>query len=200
MDSHLLFELTYVFHRNCLAIIHGERWLVESSRKLHLFYPSHEMWLRNLTQRLFHNVSSHSFTRRASIFSLMMTLFIKGEGFTWWSSWPRSVNSVLFIIGRDIGAGRGSPLLCSMELLLQVINLSLHGFIIISLVGDVASSLKTASTCMDGMYTAFLIVFPIFFTFKIEEIILLMNVRRFRLTRVCLQGISTWWEFRGESL
>ena len=80
----------------------------------------------------------------------------------------------------------GLLLLCSMELLLQVINLSLHGFIIISLVGDVASPLKTASTCMDGMYTAFLIVFPISLTFKIEKIILLMNVRRFRLMQTCL--------------
>ena len=73
-----------------------------------------------------------------------------------------------------------------MELLLQVINLLLHGFIIISLVGDVAFPSKTASTCMDGMHTAFLIVFPISFTFKIEEIILLMNVRRFRLTQTYL--------------
>ena len=77
-------------------------------------------------------------------------------------------------------------MLCSMELLLQVINLSLHGFIIISLVGDVAFPSKTASTCVGGMYTTFLIVFPISLTFKIEEIILLMNVRRFRLVRTCL--------------
>ena len=70
-----------------------------------------------------------------------------------------------------------------MELLFQIINLSLHGFIIISFVGDMAFPLKTASTWMDGMHIAFLIVFLISFTFKIEEIILLMNIRRFRLTR-----------------
>ena len=97
-----------------------------------------------------------------------------------------SINSVLFIIGRDIGAGRCSLLLCSMELLLQVINLLLHGFIIISPVGDVASLLKMASICMGGMYTAFLGVFSISFMFKIEEIILLMNVRRFCLMQTCL--------------
>ena len=159
---------------------------MESSRKLRLFYPPCEEWFRNLIQSLFHNVNSHSLARRASTFSPVMKLFIIGEGFTWWSSWPLSVNSVLFIIGKDIEAGRGSPLLCSMELLLQVINLSLHGFIIILLVGDVASPSKTTSTCMDGMYTAFLIVFPISFTFKIEEIILLTNVSRFRLMRTCL--------------
>ena len=190
MDSHLLFELTYVFYRIHSAIIHDERRLVKSSKKFCLFYLSCEGWLRNLTQRLLHNVSSHSFARRASAFSSMRALFTIGEGFAWWSSWPLSVNSVLFIIGRDIRAERGSLMLCSMELLLQVINLSLHGFIIISLVGDVAFPSKTASTCVGGMYTTFLIVFPISLTFKIEEIILLMNVRRFRLVRTCLMW--TW--------
>ena len=185
MDSHLLFELAHVFYRIRSATIHGECWLVKSSRKFRLFYSPCEGWFRNFIQRLFHNVGSHSTTRRAFTFSPVMRLFIIGEGFAWWSSWPLSVNGVLFIIGRDIRAGRGSPLLCSMELLLQVINFSLHGFIIISLVGDVASS-KTNSTCMDGMYTTFLMVFLISFTFKIEELILLTNVSRFRLIRTCL--------------
>ena len=155
MDSHLLFELAHVFYRVRSATIYGERWLVESSRKLCLFYPSCEGWFRNLIQRLFHNVCSHSSARRASMFSPVMRLFIIGEGFAWWSSWLLSVNGIIFIVGRGIRVGRGSPLLCSMDLLLQVVNLSLHGFIIISLVGDVASPSKTASTCMDGMYTAF---------------------------------------------
>ena len=190
MDSHLLFELTYVFYRICSAIIHDECRLVESFRKFCLFYPPCEGWLRNLTQSLLHNVSSYSFASRTSAFSLVRALFIIGKGFAWWSSWPLSVNSVLFIIGRDIGAGRRSLLLCSMESLLQVINLSLYGFIIISPVGDRASPSRTASTCMGGMYTAFLIVFPISFTFKIEEIFLLMNVRKFCLMRTCLMW--TW--------
>ena len=190
MDSHLLFELTYVFYRIRSIIINGERRLVELSRKFCLFYPPCEGWLRNLTQCLFHNVISHSFARRAFTFSLVMALFIIGEGFAWWSSWPLSVNSVLFIIGRDIEAGRGSPLLCLMELLLQVINLSLHGFIIISPVWDVASPSKATSTCMGGMYTVFSIFFPISFTFEIEEIILLMKVRRFHLMWTCLMW--TW--------
>ena len=132
MDGHLLFELTYKFYRIRLAIINGERRLMESSRKFCLFYSPYEGWFRNLTQCLFHNISSHSFARRASVFSPVMALFIIGEEFAWWSSWPLSVNSVLFLIRRDIGVGKGSPLLCSMKLLLQVLNLSLHGFIIIS--------------------------------------------------------------------
>ena len=190
MDSHLLLELTYAFHKICSAIIYDERRLVESSREFCLFYPSRERWLRNLAQCLLYNVSSHSLVRRASALPSMKALFIIGEWFAWWSSWPLFVHSVLFIIVRDIGVGRGSLLLCSTELLLQVINLSLHGFIIISLMGDVAFPSKTASTCVDGMYTAFLIVFPISFTFKIKEIILLMIIRRFCLMRTCLMW--TW--------
>ena len=190
MDSHLLFELAHVFYKIHSATIHGKCWLVESSRKFRLFYPPCERWFRNLIQRLFHNVSSHSFARRASTFSPVMRLFIIREGFTLWSSWPLFVYSVIFIIIRDIKVGKGTPLLCSMELFLQVVNLSLHGFIIISLVGDVASPSKTASTCMDDMYTAFLIVFPISFTFKIKELILLTNVSSFRLMRTCLMW--TW--------
>ena len=147
-------------------------------------------WLRNLAQHLFHNVSSYFFARRASAFPSMKMLFLIGEGFAWWSSRPLSVYSIFFIIGRDIRARKGSLLLCLTELLLQVINLSLHGFIIILLVGYVTFPLKTASTRVDGMHTAFLIVFPISFTFKIEELILLTNISKFRLMRTCLMW--TW--------
>ena len=191
MDSHLLFELTYVLYRVCSTIIHGEHWLVESSRKFCLFYPLCKGWLRNLAQRLFHNVSSYSFARRAPAFPLVKMLFLIGEGFAWWSSRPLSVYSIFIIIGRDIRAGKGSLLLCLTESLLQVINLSLYGFIIILLVGYVTFPLKTASTCVDGMHIAFLMVFSISFTFNIEELILLMNISRFCLMRTCLMW--TWF-------
>ena len=139
-----------------------------------------------MAQHLFHNVSSYSFVRRAPAFPSMKMLFFIGEGFAWWSSRPLSVYNIFFIIGRDIKAGRGSLLLCSTELLFQVINLLLHDFIITLLMGYVTFPSKTASTRVDGMHTAFLIVFPISFTFKIEELILLTNISRFRLMRTCL--------------
>ena len=53
MDSHLLFELTYVLYRVRSAIIHGERWLVELSRKFCLFYPPCKGWLRNWLNAFF---------------------------------------------------------------------------------------------------------------------------------------------------
>ena len=190
MDSHLLLELTYVLYRVCSAIIHGERWLVESFRKFCLFYPPCKGWLRNLAQCLFHNISSYSFAIRAPVFPSVKMLFLKGEGFAWWSSRPLYVYSIFLIIGRDIRARRGSLLLCSTELLLQIINLLLHGFIITLLIGYVTFPLKTASTCVDGVHNAFLIVCLISFTLKIEELILLTNVGRFRLMRTRLMW--TW--------
>ena len=42
VDSHLMFELTYMLYRVYSAIIHGERWLVELSKKFYFFYPSHK--------------------------------------------------------------------------------------------------------------------------------------------------------------
>ena len=176
MDSHLLFELTYVFYRVRSVIIYDKRWLVEPSRKFFLFYPLCKGWLRNFAQHLFHNVSSYSFARRTPAFPSMKMLFLTGEWIAWWSSRPLSIYNIFFIIGRDIRAGRRLLLLCSTELLLQVINLSLHGFIIILLVGYVTFPSKTASTRVGGMHTAFLIVSPISFTFKLKEIIRLMNI------------------------
>ena len=117
-------------------------------------------------------------------------LFLTRERFAWWSSRPLSVYSIFFIIGRDIRVGRGPLLLCSTELLLQIINLSLHGFFITLLMCYITFPSKTTSTRMDGMHTAFLIVFPISFTLKIEEFILLTNVGKFRLVRTCLMW--TW--------
>ena len=186
MDSHLLFELTYVLYRIRLTIIYGERWLMEMSRKFRLFYPPCKGWLRDLAQRLFHNIVSYSFARRALAFPLVKMLILTGEGLVWWSFRPLSVYSIIFIIGRGIRAGRGSLLLCLTELLLQVINLSSHDFIITLLMGYVTFPSKTTSTCVGGMHTAFLIVFSISFTFKIEELILLTNISRFRLIRTCL--------------
>ena len=190
MDSHPLFELTYVLYKVRSTIIHGERWLMETSRKFGLFYPQCKGWFRDLAQCLFHNSISYSFGRRAPAFPLVKMLFLTGEGFTWWSSRPLSVYSIFFIIGRDIRVRRGPFLFCPTELLFQIINLSLHGFFITLLMSCMTFSSKTASTRVDCVHIAFLIVFLIPFTLKIEEFILLTNVGRFHLVWTCL--MRTW--------
>ena len=133
MDSHLLFELTYVLYRICPTIIHGKSWLMETPKKFRLFYPPCKGWFRNLAQGLLHNVSSHSLARRTPVFPFMKILFLTRERLAGWSSRPLSIYSIFFIIGRDIRARRGPLLFCPTELLFQIINLSLHGFFIILL-------------------------------------------------------------------
>ena len=50
MDSHLLFELTYVLYRIRSTIIHAKRWLMETLGKFCLLYSSCEgdleIWLK----------------------------------------------------------------------------------------------------------------------------------------------------------
>ena len=107
MDSHLLFEMTYVLYRIHSTIIHGERWLMETPGKFRLFYPPCEGRFRNLAQGLLHNISSYSLARGIPAFYFVKILFLIRERLAGWSSRPLSVYSVFFIIGRDIRAGRG---------------------------------------------------------------------------------------------
>ena len=190
MDSHLLFELTYVLYRVCSTIIYGERWLMESSRKFCPFYPPCKGWLRDLPQRLFHNIVPYSFARKGPAFPLVKMLILTGEWFAWWSSRPLSVYGIFFIIGRDIRAGRGLLLFCPMELLFQIINLSLHCFFITLLTSYMTFPSKTTPIRVDNVHAAFLIIFPITLMLKIERFILLTNVGWFLLVRTCLMW--TW--------
>ena len=190
MDSHLLFELTYVLYKVHSTIIHGERWLMETSRKFCPFYPPCKGWLWDLPQCLFHNIVPYSFTRRAPAFPLVKMLILTGEGFAWWSSRSLSVYSIFFIIGRNIRAGRGLLLFCPTELLFQIINLSLHGFFIILLISFMTFPSKTTPIHVDGVHATFLIIFPISLMLKIERFILLTNIGWFRLVRTHLMW--TW--------
>ena len=148
MDNHLLFELTYVLYRIRPTIVHGERWLMETPKKFRLFYLPCEGRFRNLAQVLLHNISSYSLVKGTLAFSFVKILFLTRERLAGWSSRPLSVYSVFFIIGRDIRAGRGLLLFCPMELLFQIINLSLHGFFITLLMSCMTFLLKTAMDCV----------------------------------------------------
>ena len=59
MNRHLLFELAYMFYRIGTYVIHRERRLVKTSRKLCLFYSPSKGGLRNLAQSLLHDLSSY---------------------------------------------------------------------------------------------------------------------------------------------
>ena len=190
MDSYLLFELTYVFYRIRSTIIHGERWLVETSGKFRPSYSLCKGWFRDLAHCLFHNIGPYSFVRGAPTFPLVKILILTGERFTWWSSRTLPVYSILFIIGRDIRV-RGVLLLFHLtELLFQIINLSLHGFLITLLMSYMTFPSKTTHICINVVHAAFLIIFSISLMFKIVKFILLTNVGWFRLVRTSL--MRTW--------
>ena len=176
MDSHLLFELTYVFYRIRSNIIHGERWLVEMSGKFRPFYSLCKGWFRDLAQCLFHNIVPYSFVRGAPTFHLVKILILTRERFAWWSSRTLPVYSIPFIIGRDIRVGGVLLLFRLTKLLLQIINLSLHGFLITLLMSYLTSPSKTTPVRMNIVHIAFLIIFSISLMFKIVKFILLMNV------------------------
>ena len=149
MDSHLLFELTYVLYRSYPTIIHSERWLMETPRKFRLFYLLCERRFRNLAQGLLHNISSYSLAKGTPVFPFVKILFLTRERLAGWSSRSLSIYSIFFIIGRDIRAGRGPLLFCPTKLLFQIINLSLHGFFITLLMSGMTFPSKTISTGMD---------------------------------------------------
>ena len=186
MDSHLLFELTYVFCRIRPIIIHGECWLMETPGKFCLFYSLDKGWFRNLAQSFLHNISSYSPVRRTPAFPFVKMLLLTGKRLTRWSSWSLSVACIFFVIRRNIRSGRGLFPLCSTKLLLQIINFSLHNFFVTLLIHCMTFSPITTSTCAKHLQIAFLMVVQILFTLKIVDLILLMNISWFCMVRTSL--------------
>ena len=183
MDSHFLFELTDVLYRICSAIIHGKCRLMETPGKLCLLYPSCKRWFRNLAQDFPHNIGSYSPAGWTPTLPFVKMLFLTGKRLAGWCSWPLFVDSIFFVIRSTIRAGRGLFPLCPTKLPLQIINLSLHGLFITLFVNCVTLPPKIASTCVDRLQTAFLIVIWILFMLKVEEFILLVNVGGFCMLR-----------------
>ena len=102
MDSHLLPELIYVLYGIRSTIIHGKRWLMETSGKFCLFFSPCKWWFRNLDQGPLHNISSYSLAKRAPTFPFVKMLFLTRERLAWWSSRPLSVDSIFFVIKRTL--------------------------------------------------------------------------------------------------
>ena len=190
MDSHLLFKLTYVFYRIRSTILHGERWLVETSGKFRPFYSLCKGWFRDLAQCLFHNIVPYSFVRGTPTFPLVKILILIWKRFAWWSSRTLPIYSILFIIGRDIRVGGILLLFCLTKLLFQIINLSLHDSLITLLMNYMTFPSKTTPVRMNIVHVAFLMIFSISLMFKVVKFILLTNVGWFRLVRTSL--MRTW--------
>ena len=86
MDSHLLPELTHVFYRIRVFVIHDECGLMETLGKLCLFYSSGEMRFKNLAQSFLHNISSYSLLKWTLAPPLVRMFLLIGKRFTRWNS------------------------------------------------------------------------------------------------------------------
>ena len=186
MGSHLLFELAYVLYRIRSTIIHCECWLMETPGKFCIFYSPCEGWFRNLAQSFLHNISSYSPARLTPAFPFVKMLLLTRKRLIRWSSWPLSVDSIFFVIRRNIRVERGLLPLCSTKLSLQIINFSLHSFFITLLMHCMTFSPKTTSTCVKRLQATFLVIVQILFTLKIVEFVLLTNVGWFRMMQTSL--------------
>ena len=199
-----------MLHGVYFTIVNGESWLLESLRKCSPFYVVHERWLGELIQCPTHGIVSQAPRRWAFMLMPPVVLFFMRKGLTWES--PRSLAIVIitFIIGGYVKPKMRSPLLCTAQLSLQIIYLSLHGLFIILSLGYmtpnffwlhglvVILSLEHVTThtriAFAGLsvYTSLLkpSIFFILIMFRVRKVTLLLGSSRLGLMGACL--IKAW--------
>ena len=94
---------------------------------------------------------------------------------------------IAFITGWHVRARMRSPLLCMVQLSLQVIYLSLHGMFVILSLGYVTTHTRMASASLSGVHTSLSkssILF-ISITLKVRKVTLLLGSSRFKLMGAC---------------
>ena len=84
MDGHSLIEVAHMLYGVCLAIIHGKRGLSELPGEFCLLNSLRERQPGDLTQRLAHNVVSHTLSRGALMPTFVVVLLFAGERLTGW--------------------------------------------------------------------------------------------------------------------
>ena len=170
MNNHSLIEVAHMLYRIRLTIVNGECGLMESQRKFCPLYLARERWSRDLIQRLAHSIISQAFTRWAFISTFLMVLLVVRERLVEWSSWPSPITRILFTLRGNVRVIGGPFSPCMAKLPLQLVNLQLHGSVILFL-RYVISKSRMASACMCSVHAPL----SISHTFEIKEIILLLR-------------------------
>ena len=144
MNGHLLTKMTDVFHWIRSTIIKGEGGLMKSPREARPLYAS---W------HFVHGIVSKALMGWALILTLMAIFLVARESFTKWSSGSSPIRGIICLLERQLGIRWGAPSPCATQLLLQLVNLTLHVSFILCM-GDMAlpSWLTLAS-----MHTSFMI-------------------------------------------
>ena len=131
MDSHPLVELAHMLHRVCFTVVNGKGWLLEPSRKYGPFYVMCERRLGELIQCPAHGIVSQAPRRWAFAPTPPVVFFFMGKGLTWRSPRSSSIVIVTFIVRGCVKPRTRLPLLCMVQLSLQIIYFSLHGPLIV---------------------------------------------------------------------
>ena len=126
MDSHPLVELTHMLHRVCFIVVNGEGRLLELSREYGHFYVMRKRRLRELIQCPAHGIISQAPRGWASVPTPSVVLFFMGEGLTWGSPRSSPIVIVTFIVEGHIKPRLRLPLLCMVQLSLQIVYFLLH--------------------------------------------------------------------------
>ena len=179
MNGHLLTKMTDVFHWIHSTIIKGEGGLVKSPKEARPLYASCERGPSNLILCFVHGIISKALMGWALILTLMAIFLFARKSFTGWSSRSSPVRGIICLLGRQLGIRWGAPSPCTMQLLLQLINLTLHVSFILCM-GDMAlpSWLTLASMCC--MRTSFMIS-PLL---RVYDWIVMLRALRFYLVRI----------------
>ena len=157
MKGHFLIKMTDMLHRIRLTIIKRESRLIKSPRKAHTLYPPCERRFSNLVQRFIHGFVSKALVCWALILMPMATiLLVARESFTGRSSWLSLVHGIICLLGRRFGLRRWAPSPCAMQLLFQLVNLTLH-FSFILCMRDMALPPWLILTSVCSLYTSFTI-------------------------------------------
>ena len=119
----------------------------------------------------------------ASVFTPLVTLFLIRESLAWGGSRSLPIVIIVFIIVRRVRARMRLLSLCTAQLSLQVIYLSLHGLFIILSLGYVTAHTSMASASLSGVYAPLSKPSILFvsITLMVWEVALLLGSSRLRL-------------------
>ena len=129
---------------------------MKSLRKARILYPLCERRRSNLIWRFVHGLVSKALMSWALILALMAIFLVARESFTGRSFGSSLVCDIIYLLERRLGIRWWAPSPCATQLLLQLVNLTLHVSFILYM-GDMAlpSWLTLASMCR--LHTSFVI-------------------------------------------
>ena len=188
MNSHFLTKMTDMFHWIRSAIIKGECGLMKSPRETRTFYISHERGLSNLTQRLVHGIVSKAFMGRALILVPIGIFLITRKSLIGRSFGSSPICSIICLLGRQLEVRWWAPSPCATQLILQLINFTLHVSFILC-IGDVALPSWLNFAGMHCMHTSLIISLLL----KVYNGIVMLRAPRFCLVQI---SIILMWTYR----